>query len=76
MPRIACTAASLRDPMESATTLFSSEEAVFCDGSDCGFTVFSEDGDLELLHPHWHLVVRGTVPEAGPRSFPIWANEP
>jgi hypothetical protein len=29
-----------------------------------------------LLRPHWHMVVKGTVPEAGPRRYPIWANEP
>jgi len=76
MLRFSCAAASLRDPYESVNTLVGSEEAVFCDGSECGFTVFSEDGELELLRPHWHMAVKGTVPDAGPRLYPIWADEP
>lgn len=74
MPRIGCTAASLRDPIQSLNTLIGLEEAVFCDGSECGFTVFSEDGELELLRLHWHMVVSGTEPESGPRRFPIWGR--
>lgn len=75
MPRISFSAASLRDPMESANPLVALEEAVYCDGSECGFTEFSEDGELELLRPHWHVVLTGTMPEAGPRRYPIWAYE-
>jgi len=75
MPRIGFSAASLRDPIDSENTLVGSEEAVSCDGSECGFTVFSEDEELELLRPHWHVILKGTMPEAGPRRYPIWVNE-
>jgi hypothetical protein len=75
MIRIGCSTASLRDPFESKDTPISLEEALFCDGSECGFTIFSEDGELELLRPHWHIVVKGIGPEAGPRLYPTWVNE-
>jgi hypothetical protein len=69
--RISFSAAELRDPFESAQTVIGHEEALFCDGSECGFTVFSEDGELKLLQPHWHMIVKGKSPEAGPRLYPI-----
>ncbi len=70
--RIGCSASSLRDPMESAEIIIGNEEAVFCDGSECRAAIFSEDGELELLQPHWHMIVKGKSPEAGPRCYPIW----
>jgi hypothetical protein len=73
--RIGAPVASLRDPAESVEVVIASEEALCCDGADCGFTVFSEDGELELLQPHWHIIVKGKSPEAGPRRYPIWAND-
>ena len=73
--RIDCSAASLRDPAESAEVVIDAEEALSCDGSECGAAVFSEDAELELLEPHWHIVVKGKSPEAGPRRYPIWAND-
>lgn len=69
--RVRCSAASLRDPGESAEMAVGYEEALGCDGSECGFTVFSEDGELELVQPHWHLIEKGKSPEAGPRLYPI-----
>jgi hypothetical protein len=75
MIRIYFSAASLLDPGDSANTFVGEEVAVSCDGSECGATVFSEDGELEILPPHWHIVERGTVPEAGPRRYPVWANK-
>jgi hypothetical protein len=74
MPRISVTHAELRDPMESGQLLVALEEALFCDGSECGCTVYSEDGELELLPPHWHSIFRGKSPDAGPRRDAIWGD--
>jgi hypothetical protein len=74
--RIGCSAASLRDPADSAEVVIDFEEALYCDGSECcPLVVFPEDGELELLNPHWHMIVKGKSPEAGPRCYPIWAND-
>jgi hypothetical protein len=64
-------AASLRDPGDSAEITIATEEATHCDGSECGAVMPSENGELELLAPHWHVIVRGKSPEAGPRCYPI-----
>ncbi len=72
--RISIPAASLRDPAESAEVVVGFEEALFCDGSECGSAVFSKDGELELLPPHWHMIELGKSPEAGPRRYPIWGE--
>ena len=72
--RISIPAASLRDPVESAEVVIGYEEALFCDGSECGFPVFLENGELELLPPHWHMIVQGKSPEAGPRRYLIWGE--
>jgi len=69
--RISIPAAALRDPAESEEVVVGSEEALFCDGSECGASIFSEDGELELLQAHWHMIVKGKSPEAGPRCYPI-----
>lgn len=70
--RISIPAAALRPPADSEEVFIGSEQAVYCDGSECGAAVFSHDGELELLPPHWHMIVRGKSPEAGPRHYPIW----
>ncbi len=69
--KIKIPAATMRDPAESADMVIALEDALFCDGSECGAAVFSEDGELELLAPHWHMVVKGKSPEAGPRRYGI-----
>lgn len=71
--RLKISAAWMRDPFESTNTVIGYEEALFCDGSECRPRVFTDDGDLELLDPHWHMIVRGTEPEAGPRIYPVFA---
>lgn len=64
--------ASLRDPGKSSITTLSYSDLVFdCDGSECGCTVFDENGEPELLSPHVHMYVRGRQPEAGPRCRAI-----
>ncbi len=47
--RLGFSAASQRDPAESAEITIAIEEAVFCDGSECGSAVPGPDGELELL---------------------------
>ena len=66
-------ASALRDPGDSEETIIGSEEALFCDGSECGSAVFSV-GELELLPPHWHVIEQGKSPDAGPRRYPIWGR--
>jgi len=72
--KIRIPAAALRDPSGSAEVAIHCEDAGFCDGSECGLTVFSEDVELELAQPHWHLIEQGRTPEAGPRIYPICAG--
>lgn len=72
--KIRIPAAALRDPADSADVIPMIEDAPFCDGSECGLTVFSENGELDLLQPHWHLIEKGRAPEAGPRIYPICAG--
>ncbi len=72
--RISFPLAALRDPAESEEVLVSSEEAVFCDGSECAWADYSEDGELELLPPHWHFIERGRLPDAGPRCYAVWGE--
>lgn len=72
--RISIPAPALRPPADSEEVFIGSEQAVYCDGSECGAAVFSDDGELELLPPHWHMIVRGKSPEAGPRHYPIWGS--
>jgi len=70
--KITFPASALRDPGESQELIVGYEEALFCDGSECGSALPSEDGELELLPPHWHIVEQGKSPDAGPRIYPIW----
>lgn len=76
MRRISVPAAALRDPAESEEVLVGFEDALFSDGSECRCTPFSEDGELELLPPHWHIIERGRQPDAGPLIHPIWGKPP
>jgi hypothetical protein len=70
--RLDFSAASQRDPAESAEITIAIEEAGLCDGSVCGTAAPGQDGELELLAPHWHMIEKGRSPEAGPRCYPIW----
>jgi hypothetical protein len=70
--RLGASAGSQRDPSESAEITIAIEEAVFCDGSECGIAVPGPEGELELLARHSHLIEKGRSPEAGPRCYPIW----
>jgi hypothetical protein len=47
--RLGFSAASQRDPAESAEITIAIEEAVFCDGSVCGAAVPGPDGELGSL---------------------------
>ena len=69
--RLGASAASQPDP-ESAEITIAIEEAGLCDGSVCGAAVPGQDGELELLARHWHMIEKGRSPEAGPRCYQIW----
>ena len=74
--RLGASAASQRDPAESAEITIAIEEAGLCDGSECGIAVPGPEGELELLARHSHLIEKGRSPQAGPRCYPIWqAND-
>jgi len=64
--RLGASAASQRDPAESAEVTIAIEEAGLCDGSECGIAVPGQEGELELLAPHWHMVEKGKI--AGRRT--------
>ena len=49
--RLGASAASQRDPAESAEITVAIEEARLCDGSVFGTAVQGQDGELELLSP-------------------------
>ena len=71
--RLGASAASQRDPADSGEITIAIEEAGLCDGSACGTTgVRRQDGELDLLATHWHMIEKGRSPEAGPRCYPIW----
>jgi hypothetical protein len=70
--RLGFSAASHRDPAESAEITIAIEEAAFCDGSECGAAVPGPEGELELLARHSHMIEKGRSPEAGPRCYVIW----
>ena len=73
--KISVPASALRDPADSREVIISYEEALFCDGSECGSAVPLEDGSLELLPPHWHIIERGKIPDAGPRVHSVWVEQ-
>ena len=71
-----------RNPFDSADTTFRLEEAD-CIGEDCGERIFLAPEDLEKygcptsqqpMEPHYHIVVSGQNPVAGPRRFAVFAR--
>jgi hypothetical protein len=70
--RLGASAASQRDPAESAEVTIAIEEAGLCDGPECGTAVPGPDGEVKLLARHSHMIEKGRSPEAGPRCYPIW----
>jgi hypothetical protein len=62
---------SLRPLRSSDDLLFRIEEAADCDGSECLRAAFDEDGELEPLPPHYHLIATGRNPDAGPRCYAV-----
>ena len=63
----------LLDPMDSAITIVSEEDAAHCDGSACG-TAFSLDGEMIEPGPHHQTVQRGMEPKTSPRYFAIFSE--
>lgn len=72
--RIGFPASSLRDPFDSSEILVSTEGALGCDGILCGLLSFSTLEAFEggFVPPHWHVILRGREPDAGPRTYPVW----
>jgi len=64
-----------RNPSRSAETYIRIEPATECDGEPCGLT--SYDGEVvPVIQPsHFHVVVNGKLPNAGPRYYAVWAAE-
>jgi hypothetical protein len=54
--RLGASAASQHDPAESAEVTIAIEEAGLCDSSECEIAVPRQEGELELLAPHRHMV--------------------
>jgi hypothetical protein len=71
MMKLGCSKASLLDPANSAEITITIEEALECDGSECRAAMPGDNGELELLSPHWHVTEKGRSPEAGPRIHPV-----
>jgi hypothetical protein len=65
-----------RDPWESEEFLVAIEEAIDCDGSECGSAFHDEDGVLEDLPAHFHLKVSGICPKAGPELYAVGGELP
>jgi len=65
------TAAGIRDPWESEQTTVRMEPAPNCYGGECNSYVQADDGNLEPLQPHFHILVSGQNPEAGPRCYSV-----
>jgi len=63
--KISIPAASVRDPGKSETTTVRDEADWDCDELQCTGT------EAEVLTPHFHMVVTGNNPQAGPRLYRI-----
>jgi hypothetical protein len=63
--------AGLRSPRNSEAVYVRIEEAADCDGCECGRALHDAEGNLEPLPPHFHMVVFGRIPDAGPRCYAI-----
>jgi len=59
-------ARNIGDPRESELTTVLIEPAPDCDGVECNSCVQGDDGELQTLLPHHHMLVSGQNPEAGP----------
>lgn len=47
------------------------EDAIGCDGTECGLPVLNGDGSLDDVQPHWHLIE--SQPGAWKRRYPIFS---
>ena len=52
------------------------EEAIDCEGGICNRAYFEHDGTPAELPPHYHMVVIGRSPDAGPRYYAIGGELP
>ena len=77
MGTIKIPAESLRDPLESRVPKFRIEPALDCDGGICcAWTGIIGEDSLPEIDPHFHLVVLGEEPKAGPRYVPFFGEPP
>jgi len=68
--------AGLRSVKKSEDICVRIEAAVDCDCSDCGRHWYDSEGELEPLPPHFHLIVLGKIPDAGPRCYAVTGELP
>jgi hypothetical protein len=66
----------LRSMRRSENIYVRIEQAADCDGSECGRCVHDAEGELEQLPPHFHLIVLGKIPDAGPRRYAVGGELP
>lgn len=62
----------VRNPFRSVETDIRIEPATECDGEPCGLTSYDGDVIPPIQPTHWHIVVSGRGPLAGPRSYPLF----
>jgi hypothetical protein len=60
-----------RNPFRSEEISIGFEPATECDGEACGLTSYDGHAMPNIQPSHWHIVVRGTRPNAGPPYFAI-----
>lgn len=65
-------AEDVRNPGNSEVIMLREEDAIGCDGIECGTAVAGDDGTPISHTPHGrHIVVSGYNPLASPRYFAI-----
>jgi hypothetical protein len=69
--RMRIPAGTLRDPWESEQTMVRMEPAPNCFGEECNSCVHADDGELEALRPHFHMLISGQNPQAGPHCYSV-----
>jgi hypothetical protein len=76
MMKLGVPIAGLRSVRKSEGVYVRIEAAVDCDGSDCGRHWYDDEGELEQLPPHFHMIVLGKIPDAGPRCYAVAGELP
>jgi len=74
--KLSIPASALRSLRDSNEICIRIEVAVDCDGSDCGRALHDNQGELEPLPPHYHMIAFGRHPDAGPRCYGVGGELP